>query len=90
MAIVDPDQDGIAANRANRSVGAFNAQCRALQQERNLSLYTIGYDVPKGSFTNALERCIAGNGQYFAAGINDINQIFQNISSSFDPIRITN
>lgn len=90
VAIVDPDQDGRESRRANKSLGEFNAICREMQRQQNLSLYTIGFNVPRGGFTKALRNCVAGKGQYYQAGLNDLGGVFNDIGATLDPIRITN
>jgi len=91
VALSDIDQDGHdEKSKGRNSLVGFNAICLELKRESKLSLYSIGYDVKPGNFTNALSNCIAGDGQYFAAGVNDLNGIFANIVDSVDPIRITN
>jgi len=91
VAVVDRNQDGKTERKKlpqGQSLWLFNQQCKALKDIPNLSLFTIGYDVPNGAFTNALQNCTTGHGQYYKAGINGLDVAFESINRQLQPIRI--
>ena len=92
IAVTDLDQDGNTQEAQNGAIAQadFTAQCQAFGNYPNLDLYAVAYDLPNGTFKNVLEDCVAGNGGFFEAEINELDAVFARVEDSLSPIRISN
>lgn len=91
VVLIDSDQNGEENEsrvQKQAAINIFNQRCDSLKQLQNMNLYTIGFDVPGGDFTKALEDCTIGHGQYINAGLNGLDVAFETISAEFNPIRL--
>ena len=91
IAVTDLDQNGnnqetLAGDIAQAD---FTAQCQAFDNYNNLDLYAVAYDLEDGNFKNLLSSCVSGNGEYFEAEINDLDEVFKKVEESLSPIRIS-
>ena len=91
FAVTDLDQDGNTQDSQNGDIAQadFTAQCQAFDNYNNLDLYAVAYDLEDGNFKNLLSSCVSGNGEYFEAEINDLDEVFKKVEESLSPIRIS-
>ena len=91
IAVTDLDQDGNTQEAQNGAIAQadFTAQCQAFGNYPNLDLYAVAYDLEDGSFKNLLSSCVSGNGEYFEAEINDLDEVFKKVEESLSPIRVS-
>ena len=89
--VTDLDQDGNTQEAQNGAIAKadFTAQCQAFGNYPNLDLYAVAYDLENGNFKNLLSSCVSGNGEYFEAEINDLDEVFKKVEESLSPIRIS-
>ena len=94
VAITDPDQDGqadpITDEGRSIAIANFASQCREFDNYQNLDLYAVAYDVQDSVFEDLLSSCVAGNGDYYEAEIDDLDAVFARVEDSLSPIRISN
>lgn len=96
IAVTDSNQDGITdsgrvlRSRKGKSVREFTAQCNKMKTDiKNLHMYTVGYNLSDGAMKNTLKNCITGDGGYFDAQVGNLDDVFQKVSDSLTPIRIS-
>ena len=89
--VTDLDQDGNTQDSQNGAIAQadFTAQCQAFENYPNLDLHAVAYDLEDGNFKNLLSSCVSGNGEYFEAEINDLDEVFKKVEESLSPIRIS-
>jgi len=95
VAITDPDEDGVASETPEvlastaASLEQFALQCEAFENYQALDVYTVAYTVRNETLEAAMRECVTGNGDYFEAGIGDLDAVFKRVSESLSPIRIS-
>ena len=95
VAITDPDEDGVALKtpkvlaRIPAALEKFVLQCQAFKKFQTLDIYTVAYTVRSERLEAAMRECVTGNGDYFEAGIGDLDAVFKRVSSSLSAIRIS-
>ena len=91
IAVTDLDQNGNTQETLAGDIAQadFTAQCRAFDNYNNLDLYAVAYDLEDGNFKNLLSSCVSGNGAYYEAEINDLDEVFKRVEESLSPIRIS-
>ena len=95
VAITDPDEDGVALEtpevlaNTETALAQFVLQCQAFEEYQTLDVYTVAYTVRNETLEAAMRECVIGNGDYFEAGIGDLDAVFKRVSESLSPIRIS-
>ena len=92
IAVTDLDQDGNTQEVQPHDLAQadFKNQCQAFGNYSNLDLYAVAYDLEDGNFKNLLSSCVSGNGAFYEAEINDLDEVFKRVEESLSPIRISN
>ena len=92
IAVTDLDQDGNTQERQPHVLAqaVLKNQCQAFGNYPNLDLYAVAYDLEDGNFKNLLSSCVSGNGAFYEAEINDLDEVFKRVEESLSPIRISN